>query len=358
MIQNSCKIITLLLLVLATTACDSKTFPELERKKIVERFDSPEATKHFEEQYANPKTADVFTFYKGVYEPATTINTNIKDRGSIDEKTLPWNMGISEKHTEKLLEQISQNIYAERDHFDNTKSLTLYAPATKALSPAKEEKLGFKKKNGSKPTRHKANISSDTKYKLLSYDLKNEDGEKVTFNETYPLGLRPYDGGLAVTDFHLMKPEYKSIKGHINMAFQLPVKYEAKQITPKDIGKTFTIGENVIKILEFAGNALHYQVIERGEAFELQDTGSSKTTILPYGFYKKLRENQGLTYKEVMAKKAFFEIGKTRKNYQEEVYVTNYLTKIPDSVWFYTAKYIGKQVKILVDIPKIDKVAQ
>ena len=69
------------------------------------------------------------------------------------------------------------------------------------------------------------------------------------------------------------------------------------------MGKIFSIGKNGIEIIEFDSNAFHYRLLQEGKPFKVaHNVSNSSQLILSYEYYKKLRENQGLTYEEVIDK--------------------------------------------------------
>lgn len=351
---NTFKITFLIMLYSGLVTGQEINFPKLEAKKIITRMDDP---KFFEEQYSNPKTSKYFAFYKGVYEFSTTKAPGSMENKSDSNKIYPWKRTVSQNQANTILENIQDSIYVEKNDFaksrkDATSQIRILA--LYALKLSENEIQEFE--SGS--LRNSENILDDINYNYLAYDLTNEEGKTVVITQEY-LGFS--NGGINKRQniqYHglcmhnqSLKPKYKTLKGSITIEIQIPVNYTVQKIRNTDVGKTFSIGENTIKIIEFDNNAFHYRLLEEGKPFKVtHSVGNTSGLILSYEYYKKLRENQGLTYQEVTAKKDFFEIDKQLDTYNKEVFITKFEDNTTDVVYFYIPEYQSKSIELPVNI--------
>lgn len=352
--KNTIKITFLIMLYSSVVSGQEVNFPELEAKKIETRIDN---LKYFEEQYGNPETADYFAFYKGVYELATTKALSVMEIISTPNDPYPWERAISKKQAQTLFGNIQDSIYVEKNSIAKsrktaTSEIRIIAPYALKLSEKEIQQF----ESGS--LRNSDNILDDIKYNYLHYNLINEKGEVVDITQEY-LGV--CNGGInkrqniLYHDFCMfnqsLEPEYNSLKGSLNLEIQIPINYTVQEIRKSDVGKIFSIGENRIEIIEFDNNAFHYRILQKGMPFKVEhNVRNLSELIIPYENYKKLRQNQGLTYKEVMDKKDFFEIDKPLDGYNKEVFITKFDDKTTDVVYFYIPEYQSKSIELLVNI--------
>lgn len=344
-----------IILSLNLVSCQEREFPKLEDKKILNYFDDPE---YFESQYANKETGDYFSFYKGVYEFTTTKNSSLKSKKDIETTSFPWKYKVTNLEAKKLLENIADSIYARKDgyaSYKNSPTSEIIIVSKNVLRFTNRETEELESKRSLKTT---PNILDYINYKYLDYNLTNEKGDIVTIEQEY-LGIcgqgmskkgESYYHGFCMQN-NSLKPKYEKLFGTIEIEVQIPIDYEIKKITNKNIGETFYIGANKIKILEFDGNSFHYQIIKKGEDFEtLLSANNSSELILSLDYYKKLRQNQGLNFEEVVENKELFELDKERSSYKEEIFISNLDDYFLDFVYFYIPKYVSKKIKIPINI--------
>ena len=336
-------------------SCQEKEFSSLEDKKIVEYFDDQE---YFDSQYENEETSDYFSFYKCIYETVTNKNSKLKSKTDINSINLPWKYGIKKPQAYQILENISDSLYAQKDGYSNnqekiTENIQIISQNVLELSISELDEY---KSSGSFETRD--NILDHIKFENLEYNLKNENGDIVKIEEEYTWlcgqGFYEKEGkyyhGVQICNKSL-NPKYKKLFGYIELDVNIPVEYEVKKVTKQDIGKTISIGANKIKILEFDANAIHYQLIEKKETFEIKLNGGSSTSIkLPFDYYKKLRLKQGLDFETVVELKNYFELDNERKNYEKEVVVIKVDDYAINNFYFYISKFISKKIKVDINI--------
>lgn len=352
--KNAFKIIFLIILSSSTASCQQKEFPELESKKIETRIDNP---KYFEEQYENPETSKYFTFYKGIYEFATTKDNSIKEKKDNTNIIYPWEINVSLDKARDIIRSIEDTIYVSKDsyaEYKGTASGEINIVAPYVLKLTEKDRQEFE--SGS--LRNSDNILDNINCKYISYNLKNENDEAVIIEQEY-LGIcnggihKKQDGlyyGFCMFNQSL-EPKYSTLKGSIDIEIQVPIKYIVEEIKKNDVGKVFTIGGNKIKIIEFDANVFHYQLLQKGEEFKVEyNVGSKGELILSYDYYTKLRNNPKLTYQKVIEKKDFFEIDKYSGEYNEEVFVVKFDDKTTDVVYFYLPNYETKRIEVKVDI--------
>ncbi len=351
------KLSTLLFIILISNlvACQTSEYPELVDRKVMEYTDNPE---YFEKQYNNEGTKEFFSFYKGIYEFTTTKNSDLKSKTDIDTTSFPWHYKVTNLEANKILENIDDSIYATKNgyaSYSNSATTEIKIISHNVLKFNSREMQEFKSTSRLKRT---PNALNNITYKYLDYNLKNEKGDIVNIEQEYlgicSQGMSKKEGsyyhGFCMFNQSL-KPEYTKLFGYIDLEVQIPIDYEIKMITKKDLGKIFYMGKNKIKILEFDANAFHYQIIEKGEKFETRfSSTNSSELILPFDFYTKLRQNQGLDFEEIIERKYFFELDKEPLDYEEEVFVSKIDDFALDFVYFYIPKYVSRKIKVLVNI--------
>ncbi len=338
------------LLIFNLAVCQTKKLPKLEDKRVETYFDNPE---YFKEQLNNEETSELFAFYRLVYEFTTTKNSKLKSH--TDVNSFPWDYKVTNLEAEQILTNISKSIHAEKNSYEETDEIKFISKNVLKFTNKEVEEFTAK---GYLRTK-KPNILRNIKCTFLDYSLKNEYGKKVNIEQQY-LGLcsqgrskkdKNYYHGFCMFNQSL-KPEYKELYGFIDIELKIPIDYEIKKITKKDIDKIFYIGKNKIKVLEFDANTFHCQIIEKAEDFEtILNTNNMGELRIPLNCYKKLRENQGWSFDEMIKNKHFFEmIKKNIKDYNADIYIFKSDDFLLDFVYFYTPKYISKKVRVKIDI--------
>lgn len=293
------KILKTILIFPLMVSCQSKDYPELINK--VAKYDNNDYEKEHFQDFA-------------VYEDATTKNINSPIAKILANKKYPWETSASEKRIVELANQIKETITATTDgasDYNKEPSNTIYFYSL-VDNFFTAQQLSEYKKTGTITTQK--SILDYINAKIISYELTNEKNEKIKLKSEV---LGRVGGGFQVKNGKLLdgigfetlgmgKSEYLRLNGYVEIEIEIPTEYDKVEITKNNIGEKVTIGGQMLQILEFDANVLHYKLIDtrdRKSSIYIDNcNGNFGEVYIPESLYIKFRNNQGLDYSSFLKK--------------------------------------------------------
>jgi len=268
--------------------------------------------------YAWEKSKSSYAGQYNSYLTATTRDTSIHTKKSLQHTYYPWKANLSKAQADSFLLYLERNLSTDRDYKSSFGELPSIGTAYT-------------------PSEVNYNMADLLSCRLVNYDLTNNKAEKIMIEEDEVSINR----NLGAISFSLPKWDLQGqkIRGKVTLEISIPYHIHKIELKPGDRTKTFDFGATKINVLEIENNVLHYS-IQDDQDYQTQvliDSCMSSTHHLsfPSYFYDKVRAKPNLSYPQFVADSTYFELNRKWKKDTRRVHITYFESCDPETIYLY-----------------------
>ncbi len=295
--------------------------------------------------------------YTDYYLPTVTVDRSIPTRSNIIKDPY-WETAVTDSQAYAALDQIKSTIHATQDLGTGrqNKATTVVSLLASEIRPVRKIS---RRQMAENPNLRDGSELDQIHLELESYQLSNENGNEVKIQDYEPeickARLTKVEGiyyhGLCRRYVYL-EPPYLALQGQMTLNIQVPAGWAVQAVTRADVGQTFEIAGNTVKLLAFESDALHYQILKSGNPIKVEST-LAPTDIIEMSFatYDAYRRNPHLSLSEFVRRSdEIYAMKGVQGKDKNAIGVIRFDGYAPEQVYIVAPRYLEDTQEVPVDI--------